>query len=83
MWLVNVVPTHTTSTQIYGLSEAYWYFGNVIPVATFLILLVMLLLLVVSQYFPRFATGIIVTTALVILVYILSVFLNDPKEVLE
>jgi hypothetical protein len=75
--------SHITSTQMYRLSEAYWYFSHVIPVATVLILFVMLILLVLSQYFPRFATGIIVTTALVMLLYTLCVFLNDPKEVFE
>lgn len=80
---MNVAPSCTTPTQMYGLSEAYWYLSRVIPVATVLILLVMLILLVVSQYFPRFATCIVVTTALVILLYILCVSLNDPKEVFE
>jgi hypothetical protein len=65
------------------LSDAYWYFNHVIPVATVLILLVMLVLLLISQHFPRFATGIIVNTTLAIMFYVLYVFLNEPKEVFE
>jgi Cu/Ag efflux pump CusA len=74
----------TTSRQKDELLDVYQYSHHVIiPVATVFILVVMVLLLMVSKYFPCFATGVIITTAMAILFYILYVFLNDPLEVFE
>lgn len=76
MWLVTMSPSRTWP------SDVYWYFSRVIPVATVLILLVMLLIMI-SQHFPRFAIAIIVNTTLVLMFYVLYVFLDEPKEVYE
>jgi hypothetical protein len=78
----NVIGDQMSASRTW-LFDAYWYFNYMIPVATVLILLVMLVLLLISQHFPRFAMGIIVNTTLAIMFYFLYVFLNEPKEVYE
>jgi hypothetical protein len=83
MFLTGNVTGDKMSPSHALLSDAYWYIKHVIPIATVIILLVMAVLLLISQYFPRFATGIIVNATLAIMFYVLYVFLNGTKEVFE